>query len=89
MGVAVLFTDALEYASDVTDAESDGEYVCTPRALGARVGPRNSKRTYGVFLDNGVVPERRLRSRIDEQLVLLRALIPNSCTVSTSSYYQF
>lgn len=55
-----------EYASDLTDAESDEEYA---------PGARGVKRT---FSDNGVVSERRIRSRIDEQLALLRAVLPNS-----------
>lgn len=64
-----------EYASDLTDAESDEEYA---------PGPRGVKRT---FSDNGVVvSERRKRSRIDEQLALLRAVIPNSRTVGTWSF---
>lgn len=73
----------VDYASDLTDAESDEEYgTSPPRVLSERVGPRSFKRTYGVFVDNGVtVPERRLRSRIDEQLELLRAVVPNSNTV--------
>jgi len=64
-----------EYASDLTDAESDEEYACAP-------GPRGVKRT---FSDNGVVSERRIRSRIDEQLALLRAVIPNSRTDERAS----
>lgn len=79
----------VDYASDLTDAESDEEYgTSPPRVLSERVGPRSFKRTYGVFVDNGVtVPERRLRSRIDEQLELLRAVVPNSNTVSVKSLF--
>jgi hypothetical protein len=95
MGMAMEFSHALgycdyadvEYASDLTDSESDEEYAYTPRAF-ERTLPRSSKRTYGVFVDSaGVVPERRKRSRIDEQLELLRAAIPNLCTVSASSVF--
>lgn len=91
MGAAVQFTDAVgyycenvDYASDLTDAESDEEYGCVPRAL-ERVVSRSSKRTYGACLDHGVVPERRLRCRVDEQLALLRAVIPVSCTDERAS----
>ena len=71
----------VEYASDLTDTE---EFACTPRAL-ERVVPWSSKRTYDKFLESEAVSERRKRCRIDEQIELLRAAIPNSlCTVSIS-----
>lgn len=76
------YVDSLGYASDLTDAESDEECAVTPRGV-ERVGPRCSKRTYGVFVADDVVPERRVRSRLDEQIELLRAIIPNSRSVST------
>jgi hypothetical protein len=84
MGMAMELNEALgycgdadvEYASDLTDSESDEEYACSSRAF-----ERSAKRTYEVFVDSdGVVPERRKRSRIDEQLELLRAAIPDFCT---------
>jgi hypothetical protein len=76
-----------EYLSDVTSTgESDQEdFASVPRAF-EQVVPRNLKRTYGVLVDSSsLVPERRLRTRVDEQLELLRAILPNSCTVSTKS----
>lgn len=86
------FDDAVEncdyadvgYASDLTDAESDEECAYVPRVpeCGA---PRSSKRTCGAGSENGVVPERRVRSRIDEQLELLRAVIPVSGTDERAS----
>jgi len=69
------------YASDLTDAESDEECAYVPRVPEC-VAPRSSKRTRDALSENGVVPERRVRSRIDEQLELLRAVIPVSGTVS-------
>lgn len=74
-----------EYNSDVTSTgDSDQEdFSSVPRAF-ERVVPRNLKRTYGVLVDSSsVLPERRLRTRVDEQLEFLRAILPNSCTVST------
>lgn len=76
----------VEYASDLTDTEEEEEeFVCTPRAL-ERVVPRSSKRTYDKFLESEAVSERRKRCRIDEQIELLRAAIPNSlCTNEKAS----
>lgn len=91
MSIPMELNDALDYCnyadqdypSDLTDTENDEElYAFTPRAF-ERTVPRSSKRTYGLFLDSDAVPERRLRSKINEQLELLRAVLPNSCTVST------
>ena len=101
MGIVMEFGDVvgwcedveLDYASDLTDSEGDEECVVTPRAL-ERVVPRSCKRTYGVVVDAavgvgvGVVPERSKRSRFDEQFELLRAAIPNLCTVSTLSCFE-
>lgn len=92
MGVPVVYDDAVEnceyedvgYASDLTDAESDDECVFTPMARVERVGSWSSKRTYGVIVGNGVAPERRVRRRIDEKIEELRAVIPYSCTVSST-----
>ena len=92
VGMAMELSDAigyceyadLDYASDLTDTENDEEYAFTPRAFELTV-PRSSKRTYGVFVESDAIPERGKRSRIDEQLELLRVAIPNLCTVSTSS----
>lgn len=91
MGIAMEWSDVVgycdyadvEYESDLTDTESDEEYAFAPMSFERTVVARRStKRTYGVFLDSEAVPERRKRSRIDEQLELLRAAIPNLCTVS-------
>lgn len=71
---------AEEYASDLDD-----EYAFTLRAFERTTAPRSSKRTYGLFLESDPVPERRLRPKIDEQLELLRAVLPNSCTDEKAS----
>lgn len=93
MSIPMELNDALDYCnyadqdypSDLTDTENDEElYAFTPRAF-ERTVPRSSKRTYGLFLDSDAVPERRLRSKINEQLELLRAVLPNSCTDEKAS----
>ncbi|KAG0565060.1 hypothetical protein KC19_8G160400 [Ceratodon purpureus] len=94
MGIAMELNDVLGYCdyadvgygSDLTDTESDvEEYEFTPRAFEQTV-PRSSKRTYGVFVDSDAVGmERRKRSRIDEQIQLLRAAIPNLYTNEKAS----
>ncbi|XP_024356358.1 transcription factor SCREAM2 [Physcomitrium patens] len=91
-GLPLEFNDAVDYfnytnqdySSDLTDTENDEEYACTPRGF-QPILPRSCKRTYGVFLESEVVPERRLRGRIHEQLELLGAVIPSSCSGEKSS----
>lgn len=79
MGLPVL--DYCNYGEDY-GSDLDDEYAITPRAFEA---PRSSKRTYGLFLESDPVPERKLRPKIDEQLELLRAVLPNSCTEEKAS----
>lgn len=69
-----------EYYSDLAESDGDHEFASMPQAF-EQVVPRRLKRTYGVLVD-GVVPDRRLKSRIDEQLEVLRSMLPNNCTVS-------
>lgn len=86
MGLTVDFSDSVGYVNyadhDLTDIENDEDYAYTPTAF-QPVLPRSCKRTYGVFLGSEVVLERKLRSRMHGQLEQLRAVIPNSFTVST------
>ncbi|KAG0609093.1 hypothetical protein M758_8G156800 [Ceratodon purpureus] len=79
----------VDYESGLTDTESGGEeeeeeeyaFAYAPVAYERTVVARRStKRTYGVFLEREVEPVRRKRSRVDEQLELLRDAIPNLCT---------
>lgn len=81
MGPAALeYCNYEDYGSDLDD-----EYAFTPRAFERTTAPRSSKRTYGLFLESDPDPERKLRPKIDEQLELLRAVLPNSCTEEKAS----
>ena len=74
----------VEYASDLTDLESDEKYACSSRTF-----ERRAKRMYEMFVDSdGVVLEARKWNQIDEQLELLWAAIPDVCIVSTPGIFQ-
>lgn len=75
-----------EFSSDLTDSESGEDATCGFTLELPVVPPaRCLKRRYdGVFVDSAVVLERRSRRRIHEQFALLRAAVPDLCSVSSS-----
>jgi hypothetical protein len=94
--VAMEFNDGVEYSnledfstSDLTNIENDGEEYGAESTSTPSVERRGLKRDHGMCGDSGaaVQPERRLRSRIQEQFALLRAVVPNLRTVSTHTNF--
>lgn len=73
--------------SDLTNVENDGEECGAESTSTPSVERRGLKRDHGMCGDSGaaVQPERRLRSRIQEQFALLRAVVPNLRTDERAS----